>query len=60
MGLGGVAEYGRSGADSFQINTIKIAILTTGLVKQLAFFVVILMPQEGAAWGVGFEIHGWR
>ncbi len=42
------------------IDQIKIAILTTGLVKQLAFFVVILMPQEGAAWGVGFEIHGWR
>ena len=24
------------------------------------FLVVRLMPQEGAAWGVGFEIHGWR
>ncbi len=44
-----------------QIKTIKIAILTTGLVKQPdSFLVVRLMPQEGAAWGMGFEIHGWR
>ncbi len=25
-----------------------------------SFLVVRLMPQEGAAWGMGFEIHGWR
>ena len=43
-----------------QINTIKISILTTVLVKQPAFFVVRLMPQEGTAWGVEFEIHGSR
>ena len=24
------------------------------------FFVVRLIPQEGALWGMGFEIHGWR
>ena len=39
----------------------KNAILTTVLVKQPdSFLVVRLMSQEGAAWGVGFEIHGWR
>ncbi len=44
-----------------QIKQQKIAKLTTGWVKQPAsHFVVRLILQESALWGMEFKIHGWR
>ncbi len=47
----------------FQINSHKKYCNTHhyGVVIDLLLFRVFrLMPQEGAAWDVGFETHGWR
>ena len=52
-------EDGRSVASFNEIfDQIKIAILTTGVVNRPALFVVRFMAWEGAAWGMGFVIHG--
>ncbi len=57
---GGATEYGRSGVETPNKYN-KNCNTHYGLVKQPASFLVVrLIPQEGALWGMGFKIHGWR